>query len=136
MADSRPSPDWGGPLPMELAFLLIPIVLVLVICGVYYSYLQQKKRREELRRLADELGWQFEPQSDYDHDEEYGHFEIFRRGHSRYAYNTLHGSVAVDGGNWPAKTGDFHYQVTSGSGKNRSTSTDRFSYLMLRLPYQ
>ena len=116
---------------MGFAFVLIPIMIVLIGVGAYYSHLKQKQRREELGFLADELGWRFDPSKDFEHDEEYAHFEIFRNGHSRYAYNTLVGSLTIDGKEWPAKMGDFHYQVTSHTGKSTTTHTYLFSYLIL-----
>lgn len=120
---------------MELGFLLLPIILALVAIVAYFGYLQQKKRREALGRLASELGWQFDAGRDYDHDDQYAHFEIFRHGHSRFAYNTLFGAFTVHGKPWPAKMGDFHYQITTSNGKSTTTHTYRFSYLILGLPY-
>jgi len=120
---------------MGLAAILLPIILVLIALVAYHSYQQQKKRREEMGLLAAELGWQFAPEKDYAHDDEYAHYEIFRNGHSRYAYNTLVGSFTIDGKPWPAKMGDFHYQITTSTGKSTSTHTYRFSYLILELPY-
>ncbi len=120
---------------MGLVAILLPIILVLIAVGAYYSYQRQKKRREALGLLAGELGWRFVPEKDHAHDDEYAHYEIFRHGHSRYAYNTLVGSLRVDGTPWPAKMGDFHYQTTSSNGKSTTTHTHRFSYLILQLPY-
>lgn len=121
---------------MESAFfLLIPLVLVLGVLGIYLSYLAARKRREALALLAAQLGWRFRPGEDSYHDEEYEHFEIFRRGHSRCALNTLWGEIDVDGRSLMAKAGDYRYRRTSGSGKNRSTRTYRFSYLILHLPF-
>jgi hypothetical protein len=120
---------------MEIAVLLLPIILVLVAVAVYFSYLQQKKRREAMRQLASELGWQFDADRDYDHDDQYAHYEIFRHGHTRYAYNTLYGPLVIDGRSWPVKMGDFQYKVTTSNGKSTTTHTYRFSYLILELPY-
>ncbi len=116
-------------------FVLIPIIIVLVAAGAYWSYLQQKQRREEMAALADQLGWQFTAERDYDHDDQFAHFEIFRHGHSRFAFNTLYGELEVDGRTWPAKMGDFEYKVTHSNGKSTSTHTYRFSYLILHLPF-
>jgi hypothetical protein len=118
-----------------LAILLIPVIIALVAVGAYYSYLQQKKRREALAALAQELGWQFSADKDYSHDDEFANFEVFRRGHSRYAYNTLRGTIDADGQTWPAKMGDFQYQITTSNGKSTSTHTYRLSYLILHMPY-
>ena len=116
--------------------------VVLIIAGIalvallgYFAWLAEKKRREALAALADSLGWRFDPSRDRDHDDEYAHFEIFRRGHSRAAHNTLTGVLEINDLRWPAKMGDFTYKVTRHSGKSTSTRTYRFSYLILHMPY-
>ncbi|MCI0632134.1 MAG: hypothetical protein L0Y44_15935 [Phycisphaerales bacterium] len=115
------------------------VILALLIGGAIavgiLAHLANRKRQEELAKLASELGWQFEPGKDKSHDEEYAHFEIFRRGHSRAAYNTLTGELAIAGRGYPAKMGDFTYQVTQHTGKSTSTQTYRFSYLIVHLPF-
>jgi hypothetical protein len=120
---------------MELIFLLIPVIIVLVIVAAYYSYVQQRKRREALALLADQLGWQFDPSSDYGHDNTYGHFSMFRQGHSRRAYNSINGVLEIEGASWPIKMGDYEYKVTTSNGKTTTTHTYHFSYLILHTPF-
>jgi hypothetical protein len=119
-----------------------PWHIILIIVGIaaiaafaYLGWLAEKKRREAMAALAAKLGWHFDHRRDRDHDDEYAHFEIFRRGHSRAAYNTLTGELEVDGRSYPAKMGDFVYKVTRHSGKSTHTRTYRFSYLIMHLPY-
>lgn len=85
--------------------------------------------------LAKSLSWQFVAESDDSYDDKYSQFDVFCRGHSRYAYNTLRGTAEIDGQSCPAVMGDFHYRVTSGAGKNRRTHSHHFSYLIIDLPY-
>ncbi len=115
--------------------LLVIAGIVLVGAVAYFSWLAEKKRREAMTTLAAELGWSFDPTRDRSHDEEYAHFEIFRHGHSRAAYNTMWGELELQGRRWPAKMGDFTYKVTSHSGKSTRTHTYRFSYLILHMPW-
>lgn len=115
--------------------ILIGLGIALLLVFAYFGHLAEKKRREELAALARSLGFRFDPGPDRGHDEEYGHFEIFRRGHSRVARNTLAGRLTVDDRLYRVVAGDFRYQVTSGSGKNRSTHTYRFSYVIVELPF-
>lgn len=116
-----------------------PIIIVALIAGaIFVAYLAlqaEKKRRDELASLAQLLGWRFDPEKDRSHDKEYSHFEIFRRGHSRAAYNTLSGALQIDGRPYPAKMGDFTYKITTSNGKTTSTHTYRFSYLIVHVPF-
>jgi hypothetical protein len=115
--------------------LLVIAGIILVGVVAYFSWLAEKKRREAMVALAAELGLSFDPARDRSHDEEYAHFEIFRRGHSRAAYNTMSGQLEFQGRPWPAKMGDFTYKITTSTGKSTSTQTYRFSYLILHLPW-
>jgi len=115
--------------------LLLFIAIAAVLAFGYLSYLAQKKRREDMAALAQEIGWRFDPNRDTWHDDEYAHFEIFRRGHSRAAYNTLTGTLTIDGRPYPAKMGDFTYKITTSNGKTTSTRTYHFSYLIVHLPF-
>ena len=115
--------------------LLVIAGIVLVGAVAYFSWLAEKKRREAMAALAAELGWRFDRTRDRSHDDEYAHFEIFRRGHSRAAYNTMWGELERQGRRWPAKMGDFTYKITTSTGKSTSTQTYRFSYLILHMPW-
>ena len=113
------------------------IVLGVLLVGVmaYFGHLQEKKRREDLTALADKHGFRFDPSHDSSHDDEYAQFEIFRRGHSRVAKNTLTGTVELFERSCRLVMGDFRYKITSGSGKNRRTTTYNFSYLIVHPPW-
>ena len=111
------------------------VVIALVVVGALFGYQQQKKRREALRLLADRMGWQFRADSDYDHDDGYAQFGIFRRALA-VCLQHARGPVDIHGVNWPVKMGDYHYQVTSHNGKSSTTHTYHFSYVLLRLPYR
>lgn len=118
-----------------LPIILIIVAVLAIAVVVYLSYLAAKRRREALAALAGELGWRFDPSRDRSHDDEYAHFEIFRRGHSRAAYNTLFGELEIYRRTCPAKMGDFTYKITTSTGKSTQTHTYRFSYLIVHLPF-
>lgn len=118
--------------PIMFFGVFVAFMVVMIVFGVKYA----RQRREALAALAQELGWNFYPQRDTDHDDHYAHFEIFRRGNGRTAYNTLVGHRTIDGVQVPVKAGDFRYTVTTGSGKDRKTTTYTFSYLILHLPHE
>ena len=116
--------------------LLILLGIAIASLAIYLSWLAAKKRREALAAVAGRLGWQFDPSRDTGHDDEYAHFEVFRRGHSRAAFNTLTGKIEIDGRSFPGKMGDFTYKVTRQTDKGPRTRTYRFSYLILHLPFR
>ncbi|MCC6491449.1 MAG: hypothetical protein IT424_00325 [Pirellulales bacterium] len=122
-------------MPSELAIPIIIAIALLAILLGYFGYRAQQQRLAELQQLASRRGWQWDPASDYSHDERFGHFSVFNCGSSRYAYNTLRGSLDVDGQAWPVQAGDYHYQTTSHDGKQTTTHTHRLSYVLVRLPY-
>ncbi len=129
-----------GPIRYESVAGILPILMfvgfaALIITGIVFAAIQAQKRREAMTLLASELGLTFSPGRDYDHDDQFAHFEIFRRGHSRSAFNTLTGHLKIAEHSVPVKAGDFTYQVTSGSGKDRKTATYTFSYFIAHLPY-
>ncbi len=87
-----------------IGFILILVVVVIIAAvGAYFVHLAAKKRREKLAALATELAFEFDRSQDRSHDEQYSHFEIFRRGHSRAAYNTLTGSLTIDDRGYPVR---------------------------------
>lgn len=114
--------------------LIVVAAIAAVAAAAYYAHVQAEKRRAALRELARELGFEFDASEDSSHDGRYAQFEVFRRGHSRYAYNTLSGAVQIDGRPFPCTLGDFTYKVTRNTGKSTSTTTYRFSYLIVKLP--
>lgn len=130
-----------------LPAVIIVAFVVLIAVGAYYSHLQEKKRQEALAAFAREMGWRFDPTTNRSFDSQFRQFDAFRRGHSRYAHNHLTGSMTATIGDadpaaqpagppveLPLLAGDYHYKITSGSGKNRSTKTYRFSYLLINVP--
>ncbi|MGF1632555.1 MAG: hypothetical protein ACFCVE_01790 [Phycisphaerae bacterium] len=122
-------------MPGELMVLIVIGMVGVFFLVAYLAWLQEKKRRQAMHALAGRLGFSFHPGDDYGHDELYSHFEIFRRGHGRKAFNTLRGDTEVDGRRYPVVMGDFRYKQTSGSGKNRRTTTYTLSYCILHLPF-
>jgi len=114
--------------------IILALIAGAIVVGIL-GHRANKKRQEELAALARELGWEFDPDKDASHDEQYTNFDIFRRGHSRAAYNTLTGGLSIDGRSFPAKMGDFTYKITRHTGKSTTTQTYRFSYLIVHCPF-
>jgi hypothetical protein len=118
-----------------VAVVIVLVVAALVIAAAVYGAAQARKRREELAALAASLGWSFDSGSDKGFDDRFGQFGCFTRGHSRAAYNTLAGSLESGPRQYPCCMGDFTYKVTRSNGKTTTTTTYRFSYLIVMLPF-
>lgn len=118
---------------------VVPVLIALAVVGLVIAAAVAERRASRLRQqalaqLAVELGLAFDTGRDTAHDERYSNFEIFRRGHSRAAYNTMSGEAEIAGRPHRLVMGDFTYKVTSSNGKTTTTTTYRFSYLILHLP--
>ena len=116
-----------------MEFLIGFAIVALIVTGIWLAHAYEKKRREEFEALARELGWRFEAEGSDTAD--MACFEHFARGHSQRALATLHGEVTIGQERWPAQAGDYTYKVTSGAGKNRRTTTYRFTYVIVRTPF-
>ena len=111
------------------------LMLTGFIVGLFHASKRAKARREALATLAADLGCTFDPSNDGSHDDRYDMFSLFSRGHSRAAMNTIQGTVQLGGEPCGCRFGDYTYTETSGSGKNRRSTTYRVSYLLAHLPY-
>ncbi len=119
----------------SFAWVIFLIFFVVAGIGSLYAWTQEKKRRQEKADLAARLGLAFHPGVDHSHDDLFQTFEIFRRGHSRCAMNTMTGRVELGGRSFACRMGDYRYKITTGTGKSRRTTTYRFSYCALDLPF-
>lgn len=119
-----------------LPIIIIAAVLVLIVVGAIFSHRAAQARRDALSAIAAERGWTFVADRDRDHDDHFRQFRNFRQGNGRYAYNSLFGSLEVDGQSCALKAGDFHYQTQSTNSKGRTTTHHHhFSYLLADLPH-
>jgi hypothetical protein len=123
---------------VEAVGIVLVIVLLVAALSVvmYLSHKARQARRNDLAALADELKMSFDPEYRRDFAQHYRHFELFRRGDARRAYNTLAGTFEIARRPFRAFLGDYTYQVTSGSGDDRSTTTYNVSYIILHTPYE
>lgn len=115
--------------------LIIVAIVVVIAAAAYAAHVQHARRVHELGALAIRLGWQFDLTSDYEHDDRYSFFSLFDHGDDRRAYNTMSGTIEIDGQRWPARAGDYEYNTTSGSGSDRKTQTHRLSYIIIQTPH-
>lgn len=110
------------------AFVVLVVLFVFLVIGIgIVGYLQAKKRREELAAYALSRGWRFESVQPLLVDRFQG--PPFGMGHSRSAGNAVYGQH--DGRDFVSF--DYQYKTTSGSGKDRRTTTHTFSVLAMSL---
>jgi hypothetical protein len=110
------------------AFAVLALAFFLaIIAAVVYGYLQAKKRREEMASYALSRGWRYEAYQPLLVDRFQG--APFGLGHSRSAGNAVYGQH--DGRDFVSF--DYEYKTTSGSGKQRRTTTHTFSVLALSM---
>jgi hypothetical protein len=114
--------------------ILLVVFAAVAIAAIVLSSAAAKRRREEMAALARELGWGCDD-SHTSPRREHEPFDCFTRGHSRRASTTLTGSLEIGGRGYSALAGDYTYKVTRSNGKSTSTTTYRFSYLILTLPF-
>ncbi len=114
--------------------IIIPIIAIVAILG-YFAWKAERKRTEDLAALARRLGFKFSPWRDKSHDSRYPYFEVFRQGHSRCAFNTLAGTITCAEQSLRVLLGDYEYKITTSNGKTTQTTTYRFSFAILHLPY-
>lgn len=107
-----------------LAFVAFFVVaLILVVVGV----IQAKKRREAMAAFAASRGWRYATHNQSLVDRFQG--TPFGRGSGRAASNVIYGEH--DGR--PMVTFDYQYTTTSGSGKDRKSTTHHCSVLAMSM---
>jgi hypothetical protein len=109
--------------------VLVVAVIILVVVGLVFGHLQEKKRRQALAAWASAHGMSFDPSKDYSFDERFPEFGCLRQGENRYAYNIM-------AGEWDSRRFlgfDYHYETHSTDSKGRrQTHHHHFSAVILR----
>jgi len=111
----------SGVVPIFAVFLAIAVAVVV------FSYLAAKKRREAMVAYAAGRGWRYEAEQPLLVDRFDG--PPFGLGHGRSATNAVYGQH--DGRDFVSF--DYEYKTTSGSGKDRRTTTHTCSVVALSL---
>lgn len=106
---------------MFVGFFVVAAVLIVV------GTVQAKKRREALATFAASRGWRYATHDGSLVDRFQG--TPFGRGSSRSAYNVVYGEH--DGR--PMVAFDYRYTTTSGSGKDRKSTTHHWSVLAMSM---
>jgi hypothetical protein len=107
--------------------VLVVLVVLAGIALVVYAAVQAAKRREAMATYAVSRGWRYEAEQPLLVDRFDG--PPFGLGHGRSATNAVYGRH--DGRDFVSF--DYEYKTTSGSGKDRRTTTHSFSVVALSL---
>src|SRR5690606_24306294 len=92
----------------DAGFVVVLVVVILIVVGLMiFSYVQDKKRREELVQLAARNGWRFAPGKHSSLVTRWDQIDLFQQGANRYAENVMTGRVE----GLPFWLFDFHYET-------------------------
>ena len=99
---------------MEVVLVLVGIAAVATGVIAYAKY-ADKKRKEELQKLADEMGLDFHPAGSVELQTELAPFNLFNSGRSKRLTKLIRGESDE------VTISIFDYQYTTGSGKHSHT---------------
>ncbi len=110
-----------------LPILVFAGIAVLVVAGLIFGYLWEKRRREAFQKLANELGLDYR-RRDPSIATRYKFLDKLRQGSKRYAFNVLKGTYEE----YPVQIFDYHYETYSTDSKGRrQTNHHYFSFFIL-----
>ena len=107
-------------------YLVIVAIVVVIAALVIYQFFASYKRRQELANWALSKGLSFISGKNGNFDSQYLGFDCLQKGHSRYAYNIMSGTLVSR----EFLGCDYHY--ATGSGKSRSEHY--FSLVIIKSP--
>ncbi len=102
-----------------IMFVGIPLLVVAVLVIAFYS---EKKRREEIQKIAQDMGLEFDAQADPSLLGQLSDFHLMSQGRRRKISNVVHGDTDE------MILSVFDYQFTVGSGKNSSTKRQTVAF--------
>jgi hypothetical protein len=116
---------------MDLVTVLIGIFIVIAAISVWaVSSYFDKKKRLAFQQAAQARGWQYQHDKDYSFARTLQGLRRLRHGDNRYVHYHFSGSIQDQ----PFDLLEYHYQVTTGSGKNRNTTHHHWRVALFRLP--
>jgi hypothetical protein len=116
--------------PVSLPFLFFGLFALVAVAAVIISFLLERRRREAFAAAATTEGWSYFPDKDRNHVRSLSFINRLARGDNRYIQHRFQGTYA----NRPFEIFEYHYQVTTGSGKNRRTTHYHFRVAHATLP--
>jgi len=99
-------------------FIMFGGIVTLIIALTAYTYYAAKKRAEAMAAIAPRMGFTYKAIAS-EIKKEYGHLNIFSRGHSQKVINCLQGEK----NGIEVSMADYHYTVGSGKHSTRYAQT-------------
>lgn len=117
-------------------FLIIGLFAVGIVLMWWTERRLERERSARLAQVARKMGWLFDADGrDRSVRRRHEQFACFQKGHTRFAHNRMTGLLKVWGRGLETEVGDYHFKVTRNNGKSSSTTTYRFSYMLVELPF-
>jgi hypothetical protein len=116
--------------PAIQPILLFGFFVLLVLGVVVISFVIERRRRDAFAALAAAEGWNYFPEKNHGLAHSLAFINRLARGDNRFIRHRFQGTYA----NHPFEIFEYHYQVTTGSGKNRKTTHYHFRVAHASLP--
>ncbi len=110
------------------------VIGVIALCAIvgflFFMWYREKKRREAIQQMANDLGLNYNRKDPYGISRKYNYLDPLRKGDNRYAFNVVSGDYREN----PVLIFDYHYETYSRDSKgNRRTHHHYFSAAILHL---
>ena len=113
-----------------LVVIFVILAIIIITVGIFYSSVLERKRREALQRLANQINLSFAYGDLFNIETTYEYHSLFREGtDDRYAYNILYGNYR----NRPIKCFDYHYATYSHGKHGRTKHNHYYSGVLVEL---
>ena len=118
-----------------VVILMVAAVAAVVIAVAMAEHRAERARTAAVAAVAAREGWEFAAEKDTGFPKRFGQFEVFTRGHTRSAFNTMRGAIEVWGERVSFQSGDYRYAITRSTGKTTTTQTYKISYIVALVPF-
>lgn len=115
---------------VESGILVAVLVAVLIVAGIVFAFLHEKRRREAFAAQAAALGLVYERTPSEDLASRCAEFPLLRQGFGRRAANVLRGTYRGH----DVRLFDYIYKTQHSSGKGSRTQTHHYSVALAVLP--
>lgn len=105
-----------------LVFGFVALIIGIVVVAAIVGHRREKERTEQMKGVANLLGWQFSETAPLNWIPNLEKFALFNQGHSKLIKNFVYGELEG------IKTALFDYRYTVGHGKHQSTFNQSVVY--------